>query len=342
LVALLGILVIFYWLNWAKISEKSRLAEPLFADSGQETLIEEAAGGEEGVLGGAIDCLSAADVSTVEASFDFTSDDSSEETGLVLLEGTGLVPPTGPGSSDPFSGFRREITTYKVQSGDTASGLAIKFGVNTDTILWANNLQDSDLIRPGQALLILPINGVRIKVGSKDTAESMAKRYQGKASEILAFNNIDFGQLPVGEYVIIPNGEMPAAAKTVTAPKYATATVSSGWLIMPTSGKNWGKLHNRYGVDISNVCGTPIYAAAAGKVTLVDGTGWNYGYGKYLMIKHPNGVTTLYAHASQLLVEVGQQVGQGQLIALMGTTGHSTGCHLHFEVRGAKNPFVWR
>jgi len=339
----MGILAIFYWLNWAKISEKSQLSASLFSSSSQETLIEEVTEQTEGILGGAIDYLSTAAIPAAEASFDFTSDDLSEEADLALLEGSGLVPPTGPGASGPFSGFQREITIYKVQSGDTPFDLAIKFGVNTDTILWANNLRESDLIRPGQQLIILPINGVRVKVGAKDTAEALAKRYQGKASEIIAFNDIAGEQLPAGQYIIIPNGEMPAAAKTVTAPKYVTTQpISGSWLIAPASGKNWGRLHNRYGVDISNVCGTPIYAAAAGTVTLADGVGWNYGYGKYIMIKHSNGVITLYAHTSQILVEVGQQVGQGQLIALMGTTGRSTGCHVHFEVRGAKNPFVWR
>jgi murein DD-endopeptidase MepM/ murein hydrolase activator NlpD len=111
-------------------------------------------------------------------------------------------------------------------------------------------------------------------------------------------------------------------------------------MIAPTSGKNWGRLHGKYGVDIASACGTPIYAAAAGTVTLADSVGWNFGYGKYLMIRHSNGVITLYAHTSRIVVEQGQQVAQGQLIALMGTTGRSTGCHLHFEVRGAPNPMA--
>lgn len=136
---------------------------------------------------------------------------------------------------------------------------------------------------------------------------------------------------------------MPLVAPkpAVTAPKYAKSTVpASNWLIVPASGKDWGRIHASNGVDVANVCGTPIYAAAAGRIILSDGIGWNGGYGKYIQIQHPSGVVTLYAHASQLLVGVGEEVAQGQLIAIMGTTGRSTGCHLHFEVRGASNPLA--
>ena len=100
------------------------------------------------------------------------------------------------------------------------------------------------------------------------------------------------------------------------------------------------RIHGQNGVDVASACGTPIYAAAAGAVILSDGIGWNFGYGKYIMIRHSNGVVTVYGHASRLLVNQGDYADQGQLIALMGTTGRSTGCHLHFEVRGAKNPMA--
>jgi len=126
-----------------------------------------------------------------------------------------------------------------------------------------------------------------------------------------------------------------------SAPKYASSVQpANNWLIYPTSGRSWGRIHSNNGVDVANPCGTPIYAAAAGQVILSDSSGWNGGYGKYIKIQHPNGVVTLYAHASQLLVSGGESVVQGQLIAYMGTTGRSTGCHLHFEVRGAKNPLA--
>ena len=93
-------------------------------------------------------------------------------------------------------------------------------------------------------------------------------------------------------------------------------------------------------MDVANACGTPIYAAADGTITLSDAIGYNGGFGKFIKMSHPNGTETLYAHTSRLLVNVGDQVTRGQQIAVMGSTGRSTGCHVHFEVHGAKNPLA--
>ncbi len=301
---------------------------------------------EEGILGGPVDSGNAAIIPVAQAAYDFTSDDEQENADYAISERSGLISQDNPapGSSNIFGNIRKDVVTYTVQSGDTPSDIGIKFDINTDTILWANSLRDGDLIRPGDKLLILPINGVRIKVAAKDTLASLAKKYSGKTDEIIAFNELPLeGTLTAGDYIIIPNGELPSTAPkpAVTAPKYAKSTVpASNWLIFPTTGKDWGKIHASNGVDVANVCGTPIYAAAAGKVIVSDGIGWNGGYGKNVRIQHPNGVVTLYAHASQLVVGAGEEVAQGQLIALMGTTGRSTGCHLHFEVRGASNPLA--
>lgn len=112
----------------------------------------------------------------------------------------------------------------------------------------------------------------------------------------------------------------------------------------PTTGKNWGRLHGNNGVDIADGCGKNIYAADEGMVTESVANGnWNSGYGNYLVIKHPNGVSTKYAHTKKNSVKVGSYVLQGDPVALIGNTGfvHGiTGCHLHFEVLGAKNPFA--
>ena len=117
-----------------------------------------------------------------------------------------------------------------------------------------------------------------------------------------------------------------------------------GYFSIPTIGWNWGLLHNYNAVDIANACGTLIYAAAEG-VVKESQEGWNSGYGTYLVINHPNETSTKYAHSKKNLVSVGQYVLRGDLIAYMGNTGNThgaTGCHLHFEVRGAKNPFAFR
>jgi len=300
-----------------------------------------------GLLGGPGN-LSLTTIPAAEAAFDFTSDDSQEDQDLAILTGSGLVSqdsPVPPGA-DPFISMSKEVIAYVVQTGDTPFDIAIKFGINTDTILAANNMRDGDLIRPGDKLIILPLNGIRVKVVAKDTVTSLAKKYSGKTEEIIAFNELSpDGKLTVNGFIIIPDGEplVPVSRPSpkVTAPKYAKEmTPLDNWLIAPASGYNWGRIHGRNAVDVSSSCGTPIYAAAAGKIIISDSIGWNYGYGKYVEIRHPNGVTTLYGHGSQLLVNSGDEVVQGQLIMLMGTTGRSSGCHVHFEVRGAKNPLA--
>lgn len=285
---------------------------------------------------------------SAEAAVDLSADDEVENMSYRLIDGDSIITSANPSVIDQFLGFKKDISYYIVQKSDTPEKIAVDFDINTTTLLWANNLRNGDLIRPGDKLMILPINGVRAQIKKGDTIEGLAKKYQAKADEITQFNSLaSDNDLKIGDYVIIPDGEMPAAVKIVqpkvTAPKFVyVAPTGSSWMIIPTSGYNWGRLHSFNGVDIANKCGTPIYAAAAGKVVTVDVVGWNGGYGKNVRIQHPNGVITLYAHLSQALVLPGEEVAQGQLIALMGTTGRSTGCHIHFEVRGAKNPFAWK
>ena len=116
-----------------------------------------------------------------------------------------------------------------------------------------------------------------------------------------------------------------------------------GYFAIPTTGWNWGRLHNYNAVDIANACGTPIYAAAEGLVIKERSSGWNEGYGKYIVIEHPNSTKTKYAHNQKNVVSIGDYVLKGDQIAVIGNTGFThgpTGCHLHFEVRGAKNPFA--
>lgn len=281
---------------------------------------------------------------SAQASVDFSLDDEQENIDVITLDEGGFISPGM--AADAFMNIQREAINYVVQSGDSPFSIAAKFGINTETVLWANNLRETDYIKPGQQLLVLPINGVRVKVAAKDTIASLAKKYKGKESEIRAFNNLyDDAKLLAGNFIIIPDGEIvqssSSAGSKITAPKYAQGKAqSSAGLIIPTSGKNWGRLHGQNGIDVASACGTPIYASAAGTVTVSDSVGWNYGYGKYIILRHANGVVTVYGHASRLLVGVGEKVAQGQLIALMGTTGRSTGCHLHFEVRGARNPLL--
>ena len=233
-----------------------------------------------------------------------------------------------------------KISVYEVREGDTLSQIANMFGVSANTIKWANDLDRP--ISPGQTLVILPITGIEYTVKKGDTIASIAKRYEADSDEIRRFNSISDEALAVGVEIIIPNAEPHQAPAKTTKKTYGTgggAKVASGWLVRPVSGVKTQGLHGYNGVDIGAPEGTAVYAAAAGEVIISKSGAWNGGYGNYIVIKHSNGVETLYAHLSSNAVSVGTWVNQGDLIGGVGSTGKSTGQHLHFEVRGATNPF---
>jgi len=238
-----------------------------------------------------------------------------------------------------------EINVYTVRDGDSLSQIAEMFGVTTNTIMWANDITSSTGIRPGQTLVILPIAGVRHIVRSGDTINSIAKKYEGDVEEILSYNQLESASdIAVGETLIIPGGAMHAStpAKGIAA----QPTRVSGSAAAPTgfshpapgSVKTQG-IHGYNAVDLAGGHGSTIRAAAAGQVIVAKASGWNGGYGSYIVIRHSNGTQTLYAHLSSLSVGVGEYVEQAQTIGGMGNTGRSTGTHLHFEVRGGRNPF---
>lgn len=255
-----------------------------------------------------------------------------------------------PASTDYIetSGYKRnQIVEYTVQSGDLISFIASDYGVSVNSILWANNLKDADSIQPDQILRIPPVSGVIHKIKKGDTLSIIAKKYGVDEDKILAFNGLpQNGDLQIDEEIIVPDGQIKSIYSTSSSATKTIATRFSylpnlgDYYLIPATGFNWGRIHGRNGVDIANSCGVPIYAAADGSITTADSSGWNGGFGKYIKIVHPNGTETLYAHLSKLLVSASQVVSRGQLIANMGTTGRSTGCHLHFEVHGAKNPLA--
>ena len=245
---------------------------------------------------------------------------------------------------------RSGVLEYTVQAGDLMSFIASDFGGSVNSILWANGLKNADSISPGQVLKIPPVTGVVHIVKKGDTITTIAKKYAGSEERIVEFNVLPKdGKLEVGDEIIIPDGKIQSSQTSIASAKSSNSSNSKpfsylpdlgSFFMLPTSGFNWGKIHGRNGVDIANSCGTAIYAASDGVVTTADDTGYNGGFGKYIKISHSNGTETVYAHASKLKVVAGENVSKGQTIALMGTTGRSTGCHLHFEVHGAKNPLA--
>lgn len=235
---------------------------------------------------------------------------------------------------------RLQVVEYTVQAGDKLSFIALDYGVSIESIMWANNLRSPDSIRPDQVLKIPPVSGVIHTVKKGDTIDSIAKKYGVESHNVIAFNGLpQNGQLQVGDEIIVPDGKIKGTVAVRTSP-FAHLPSLGDYFLTPTTGRNWGRIHGRNGVDIANSCGTPIYAAADGNVAISDSVGWNGGFGKFIKLIHPNETETVYAHAIKLLVAIGETVSKGQLIALMGSTGRSTGCHLHFEVHGARNPLA--
>ena len=258
---------------------------------------------------------------------------------------------------------RDAITTYVVQSGDSLSEIADKFDVSVNTIRWANNIPLKGSVKIGQQLVILPVTGLRHKVVKGDTLATIAKKYKSDAEDIASFNGFEVGEkLTAGEYIIVPDGEMniPTEQIKVKPSKNSTSNNGSKPVMtsedMSVSGSYYSKpvvggiltqgYHDRYhAIDISlprgQAIGAPILAAASGTVIVAKSSGFNGGYGEMIIIQHDNGTQTLYAHLSSVNVSVGDTVSRGQVIGGMGSTGRSTGPHLHFEVRGAKTPMLY-
>lgn len=265
------------------------------------------------------------------------------EEGVLLAQG-----PVGPDEIATSGVTNGEIRVRVVRENDTLSQIAEQYNVTTNTILWANDLSSATDIRPGDTLVILPVAGVQHTIARGDTVATLADKYKGDVDEILAYNQLnDQTDLKVGETVVIPGGRIAQAAPPVATPQRPSPTRSTGAAASPSgqfthpapSAVRTQGLHGFNAIDFGAPVGTPILAAAAGEVIVSRNSGWNGGYGNYVVIRHPNGVQTLYAHNHANLVGVGEYVQAGQQIATMGSTGRSTGPHLHFEVRGARNPF---
>lgn len=258
---------------------------------------------------------------------------------LATLSPLGALPPDEAASSG-------QIFVYTVRPGDTLGGIAASFGVTVNTILWANDIANPKSVSVGTKLVILPVTGVQHQVAKGDTVASIAKRYSASADDIIQFNGLTPGEpLVVGSEIMIPNGEMtgPPSSSITTGPSaksFASLPQYIGYYLRPVlGGRKTQGIHGYNGVDLANTCGLPIYASASGMVIIAKTSGWNGGYGEYVVIAHGNNTQTLYAHMQFVSVVAGTEVGQGDAIGAIGRTGHATGCHVHFEIRGARNPF---
>lgn len=236
-----------------------------------------------------------------------------------------------------------QVSEYSVKEGDTLSSIAAKFDVSLDSVKWANPSINWQKVKPGVVVSVPPITGVVYKVKPGDTIYSIAKKLQTEAQGIVdfplnTFSNDETFALVAGQTLIVPDGIMPDEIAP-SLPRFATvltpdagAVSATGSFAWPTSGKITQPFRSYHkGTDIANGVGTAILAADSGKVV---SAGWtNVGYGNHIIIDHENGYMTLYGHLSQIAVVVGQRVSRGSQIGLMGSTGRSTGSHLHFEIR---------
>ena len=250
-----------------------------------------------------------------------------------------------------------EVVSHTVLEGETLGDIAKRYNLNPNTIMWENDLSNENSIKEGQTLRILPVDGVRHRVTRGDTIFTIAKKYglDESAAQVIVdypfndFLNDESFDLVVGQSIMVPGGVRPKVAAVPTAvfslvstPDAGTVS-STGQFVWPAAGgisQGYSVFHRA--IDISNRGGGPILAADSGVVTT---SGWSSsGYGNHVVIDHGNGFITLYAHMSSLAVTAGQTVNQGNVLGQMGSTGRSTGVHLHFEVRtdgGLANPLEY-
>lgn len=267
-------------------------------------------------------------------------------------DNSSLIKPDLTGT-DIGSRPREDVAFHVVEGGETISTIAEQYHISVATILWENNLTDHDFIKPGQKLTILPVTGISHRVQSGETVASIAKKFSANTDQIVEFNKLASADaVSQGDILIVPSGTppapptpaptsrlaalenpVPAQSSQDETPPPATAVPGAGFL-WPTDSHKINQYYNPFrhpGVDIDNAKLTsPIFASESGRVTAA---GWSGGYGLHVELNHGNGTTTIYGHASRVLVKTGDYVQRGQTIAIQGCTGRCTGEHLHFEIR---------
>jgi murein DD-endopeptidase MepM/ murein hydrolase activator NlpD len=274
---------------------------------------------------------------------------------------------------------RTEILKYTVESGDTIFGIAEKFNLKPQTIFFANRHilgDDPHRLRPGQELNILPLDGAYYEWQAGDGLNGVARFFKVAPEDIINYPGNDLDPANIGDYanpnirpgtwLIVPGGtrdfvswsapigltrDNPGVARQLGAGHCGTISVGAvgyGYFVWPTnsrhlSGFDYSPETNHFGLDLHGRLGDPLYAVDAGVIVYA---GWNdWGYGNMVVIDHGNGWQSLYAHMSALNVGCGQSVGQGAVIGAIGSTGRSSGPHLHFELMhssyGKVNPWLY-
>jgi murein DD-endopeptidase MepM/ murein hydrolase activator NlpD len=268
-----------------------------------------------------------------------------------------------------------KIITYKVKDGETLGGIATKFNISKNTILYANTTIKNNVLKVGQSIIILPVDGISYTIKKGDTLASIAKVFKADINDIAEYNDISLSKgLVAGDTIIVPGGtavvkkveptiakvevkvekEQPqtqpqtqeAPVETVqdkTTPSIATSKGITGGYIWPFpsgTGRISQKLHDDNAYDFAAPKGTPIYAPQKGTVLIADGKGYNGGYGLYVVIDFDDGAQAIFGHMSKVSAVAGESVEKGDIIGYVGSTGRSTGNHVHIGYRGGMaNPY---
>ena len=260
--------------------------------------------------------------------------------GQAGIRGEAAAPENSPGRASALGQSSPPLPrTHTVKPGETVWRIAKLYRVTGATLAAANNLADPNSISPGQVLTIPSEGEIFYEVKPGETLWQIATRFGAGADEIANLNNIgESSILAVGQKLRLPVARSDDPDPEASGQKVKSVTVSEfHWplrgRITSGFGLRWGRQHT--GIDIAGVSGDPVRASKAGVVTVA---GWMGGYGKAVVLQHGDGTATLYGHNSGILVSKGQAVKQGEQIAAVGSTGNSTGPHLHFEIILGKNP----
>ena len=252
-----------------------------------------------------------------------------DENGNVLADDGSVLTMSSLGITKVIS-----YQTYKVKSGDTISSIALKFGLtNISTLISVNGIENVRTLRAGQKLRIPNQDGISISVSKGQSLTGLSAKYKVSLEEILDANDLSSRTLTVGQELFIPGAKMDSNSLRKAMGELFSYPVKDRYrltsLFGPRADPFTGVRSNHTGVDMACPTGTPIYSAMSGKVVYV---GWSNIFGNYVIINHGNGYQSLYGHMSKTLCRTGKTVAQGEKIGLVGSTGYSTGPHLHFTV----------
>ena len=272
---------------------------------------------------------------------------------ILVSDEDGYLVKINPQTGDSNRIGMTDFAVHTIESGESLSVIAARYGVSVDTVMWENSITNANTIRSGQKLFVPPVDGISYSVSSGDNLGSIADKYEIPTESIIAQNNLESETIAKGQSLFLPGAE-PLYAPPLIATDSRDGTVTrdnrsyvnaSASTDSPAIGKIFiypsiGNITNgykagHYALDIANTSRPPIWAAAAGTVTKASSGTWGGGYGNHVIIDHGNGVQSLYAHFDTLNVYEGQYVGQGDVIGIMGNTGRVygvTGIHLHWEV----------